>query len=274
MKGFDYSSDNLYFVTMCVQDRLCCLGSVILIGSAVGTGRDLSVHPNESNPNESNPNESNPNESNPNESNPNESNPNESNPNESNPNESNPNESNPNESNPNESNPNESNPNESNPNESNPNESNPNESNPNESNPNEFLKKMELNKFGEIVQNRMYWLSEQYQYVDIHNFVIMPNHVHVILEINSKKSAGANHGISVQNEEIKIKSLSGLIGAFKTTSSKIIHEYGFLDFAWQRSFHDHIIRNEKSYLNISNYIDSNPDKWTVDTFFENNLKQF
>jgi len=133
---------------------------------------------------------------------------------------------------------------------------------------------MELNKFGEIVQNRMYWLSEQYQYVDIHNFVIMPNHVHVILEIDSKKSAGVNHGISVQNEEIKIKSLSGLIGAFKTTSSKIIHEYGFLDFAWQCSFHDHIIRNEKSYLNISNYIDSNPDKWTVDTFFENNLKQF
>lgn len=199
MKGFDYSSDNLYFVTMCVQDRLCCLGSVILIESAVGTGRDLSVHPNESSPNESSPNES---------------------------------------------------------------------------NPNEFLKKMELNKFGEIVQNRMYWLSEQYQYIDIHNFVIMPNHVHVILEIDSKKSAGASRDLSVQNEEIKIKSLSGLIGAFKTTSSKIIHEYGFLDFAWQRSFHDHIIRNEKSYLNISNYIDSNPDKWTVDTFFENNLKQF
>lgn len=195
MKGFDYSSDNLYFVTMCVQDRLCCLGSVILIESAVGTGRDLSVH-------------------------------------------------------------------------------NRDESNSNESNPNGFLKKMELNKFGEIVQNRMYWLSEQYQYVDIHNFVIMPNHVHVIIEINSRKSAGASRGLSVQNEEIKIKSLSGLIGAFKTTSSKIIHEYGFLDFAWQRSFHDHIIRNEKSYLNISNYIDSNPDKWTVDTFFEKNLKQF
>jgi len=205
MKGFDYSSDNLYFVTMCVQDRLCCLGSVILIESAVGTGRDLSVH---------------------------------------------------------------------NPNESNPNESNPNESNPNESNPNEFLKKMELNKFGEIVQNRMHWLSEQYQYVAIHNFVIMPNHVHVIIEIDSWKSAGANCGLSVQSEEIKIKSLSGLIGAFKTTSSKIIHESGFLDFAWQRSFHDHIIRNEKSYLNISNYIDSNPDKWAIDTFFENNLKQF
>jgi putative transposase len=74
--------------------------------------------------------------------------------------------------------------------------------------------------------------------------------------------------VSMQEEEIKTKSLSSLMGAFKTTSSKIIHLAGFVDFAWQRSFHDHIIRNEKSYLNISNYIESNPDRWAVDTFFE------
>lgn len=80
-------------------------------------------------------------------------------------------------------------------------------------------------------------------------------------------SVGTVRDLSV-HEEIKIKSLSSLIGAFKTTSSKIIHQAGFLDFAWQRSFHDHIIRNEKSYLNISNYIDSNPERWTVDAFFE------
>ena len=35
LKGYDYSRDNLYFVTICVKDRVCCLGSV-------GTGRDLS----------------------------------------------------------------------------------------------------------------------------------------------------------------------------------------------------------------------------------------
>ena len=67
--------------------------------------------------------------------------------------------------------------------------------------------------------------------------------------------------------EIKIKSLSGLMGAFKTTSSKLIHRAGFEDFTWQRSFHDHIIRNDKSYHNISNYIDLNPEKWVSDTFF-------
>ena len=36
-EGFDYSQDNLYFVTICVQNRICCFGSI-----PVGTGRDLS----------------------------------------------------------------------------------------------------------------------------------------------------------------------------------------------------------------------------------------
>ena len=172
-QGFDYSSENLYFVTICVQYRLCCFGTV-------GTGRDLSVQ------------------------------------------------------------------------------------NPNEMNPNEMIKKMELNQFGKIVYDRMLWLAEQYQYVELHNFVVMPNHVHAIIEI---VRAGRDLSV-IQDEEIKIKSLSSLMGAFKTTSSKMIHQAGFLDFYWQRSFHDHIIRNEIAYEKISNYIDANPQKWESDTFFE------
>jgi putative transposase len=161
---------------------------------------------------------------------------------------------------------------------------NPNEINPNEINPNESSKKMELNEFGKIVYDRMLWLAEQYQYVELHNFVVMPNHVHAIIGISVGTGRDLSvrdlsvrdlsvrdlsvRDVSMQEEEIKTKSLSSLMGAFKTTSSKIIHLAGFVDFAWQRSFHDHIIRNEKSYLNISNYIESNPDRWAVDTFFE------
>ena len=98
----------------------------------------------------------------------------------------------------------------------------------------------------------------------------MPNHLHIIVEINRNKLlAGTDRELFVfRDEEMKIKSLSSLIGAFKTTSSKLIHQGGFVDFAWQRSFYDHIIRNESSYQNISSYIDSNPEKWTADTFFE------
>lgn len=118
---------------------------------------------------------------------------------------------------------------------------------------------MVLNKYGEIVKNRLLWLADHYPYVMLHNFVVMPNHLHSIIEIDSSK---------LSNESVKIKSLSSLVGAFKTTSSKMIHKAGFLNFSWQRSFHDHIIRNDKSYRTISNYIDQNPSKWESDKFFK------
>ncbi|MBY0486249.1 MAG: transposase, partial [Flavobacteriaceae bacterium] len=88
-------------------------------------------------------------------------------------------------------------------------------------------------------------------------YCLMPNHFHLILEIDSQK---------VKGQEIKIKSLSSLMGAMKTTSSSSIHKAGFDSFEWHRSFHDHIIRSELAYLRISNYIDNNPQKWFQDKF--------
>ncbi|WP_246130266.1 transposase [Bizionia saleffrena] len=79
----------------------------------------------------------------------------------------------------------------------------------------------------------------------------MPNHVHVIIEIDSLKASG---------KEVKIKSLSSVVGAFKTSASKHIHLSGFSAFKWQRSFHDAIIRDQKGYRNISNYSPKNPEK--------------
>ena len=115
---------------------------------------------------------------------------------------------------------------------------------------------MDLNQFGQIVENRILWLAEQYKYVVLHNYVVMPNHVHAIIEINSSLV-----------KDTKIKSLYQLVGAFKTTSSKHIHLAGYEEFKWQRSFYDNIIRNNRAFQNISNYIDSNPDKWQKDVFY-------
>ena len=117
--------------------------------------------------------------------------------------------------------------------------------------------KMLLNQNGLIAKKQWYWLGEQYSYLKLHAFVVMPNHIHGIIEINR------NH-LSKQ----KIKSLSQLMGAYKTTTSKQIHLSDNLSFAWKRSFHDHIIRNEQSFENISNYIDNNPKKWNEDKFCE------
>lgn len=110
---------------------------------------------------------------------------------------------------------------------------------------------MILNEYGKIAGRQWYWLAEQYQYVVLHEFIVMPNHIHGIIEINSDAVPG----------EIKIKSLSQLMGAYKTTASKQIHLAGYEHFRWQRSFHDRIIRDQKSYETISNYIRNNPRMW-------------
>lgn len=118
-------------------------------------------------------------------------------------------------------------------------------------------KEMVLNDYGEIVKKQWFWLAEQYAYIELHAFVVMPNHIHGIIEIKRKNAISQNQ---------KIKSLSQLMGAFKTTSSKQIHLLGNTSFLWHRSFHDHIIRNDEAYEKISNYIDNNPMKWKEDKF--------
>ena len=118
--------------------------------------------------------------------------------------------------------------------------------------------KMNLSNFGKVAYEKCIWLENQYPYVKIHNFMIMPNHIHILFEINKI------------DKEVKRKSISSLIGAYKTLVSKEIHLLGNIDFSWQRSFHDHIVRTENRYENIYNYITNNPENWKKDKFYENN----
>ena len=127
---------------------------------------------------------------------------------------------------------------------------------------------MNQNVYGEIAQKQWFWLAEKYNYVILHQFVVMPNHIHGIIEINRYRDiVGTGRDLSLRDNNIKIKSLSELMGAFKTTTSKQIHQLGNAGFSWQRSFHDHIIRTPNDYERISNYIATNPQNWEDDTFF-------
>lgn len=118
--------------------------------------------------------------------------------------------------------------------------------------------KMFLNEFGNVVEKQILWLENKYVYFELHNFVVMPNHIHLLFRIDSTKS---------EEENIKIKSVSSLMGTLKTTSSKQIHLLGNEDFSWHRSFHDHIVRSNLRYERIDNYITNNPEKWDDDKFF-------
>lgn len=136
---------------------------------------------------------------------------------------------------------------------------------------------MTLNECGKIVNHQIYWLAQQYPYFEVHNFVVMPNHVHVLFGINrnfENENAGdiplgfrTSRDLSLRDESIKIKSVSSLMGAYKTTVSKQIHILGNLDFSWQRSFYDHIVRTDERYHQIDNYITDNPVKWDKNKFY-------
>ena len=168
LKGYNYSQDDLYFVTSCVKDMVCCFGNI------VGTGRDLSSEP-----------------------------------------------------------------------------------------------QMILNEYGKIAEQKWIWIGEQYPYINLHEFIVMPNHMHGIIEINT---VGTGRDLPLEKSERghlvnqKIKSLSEIMGAYKMTVSKNIHLSGYPEFTWQRSFHDHIIRDQEDYERISHYIINNVNTWDNDKF--------
>ena len=120
--------------------------------------------------------------------------------------------------------------------------------------------KMVLNECGSIVSQQWQWLAEQYSFVQLDEFVVMPNHIHGIIVIVGNARVGNGRDRSLR----KIKSLSEVMGAFKTTSSKSIHLNGFPGFQWQKSFYDHIIRKDESLDNVRVYIQENPMKWDLD----------
>jgi len=121
--------------------------------------------------------------------------------------------------------------------------------------------KMDLSKAGQIALEQWNWLATQYPYVKLHEFVVMPDHIHGILEINAT-------GIRYKDGAMKIKSLSDLIGAYKTTASKKIHlitspdgTHPYKHFRWLRSFHERIVWTRRSFENISEYIRNNPKNY-------------
>ena len=109
-----------------------------------------------------------------------------------------------------------------------------------------------------IVDNYINQLNSRFA-LKIDKYVIMPNHIHLIAIIDER---------SIRESTLHKRSIiSNAIGYLKMNVSRDIHKNGYTDKIWQRSFHDHIIRDENDYLKIWNYIDTNPQKWESDCFY-------
>ena len=121
---------------------------------------------------------------------------------------------------------------------------------------------MRLNQFGEIVADTWNWLRDQYNYVVLDQWVIMPNHLHGIIVINNVCRGGSQTAPTVGAP----KPLGRLIGAFKTVSTKHINQLRNTPGVkiWQRNYWEHIIHNDDELNRIRQYIVDNPMKWETD----------
>jgi len=115
-----------------------------------------------------------------------------------------------------------------------------------------------LSQFGVIAENCWKDVPVHFPDSQIDEFIIMPNHVHGIIIINNfDNSVGHRHACALQNCDRKHERLPVIIGAYKSSVSKHIHESGYNEFKWQRSYYDRIIRNENELNEIRRYIKYN-----------------
>ena len=105
---------------------------------------------------------------------------------------------------------------------------------------------MELTQEGIIVKESIKQIEKRYINVEIDEYVIMPNHIHMILAVKNKTKV----------------TISRMIKQYKAYVSKKV---GYA--IWQKTFYEHIIRNEKEYIKIKDYIKNNIRNWKEDRYF-------
>ena len=110
-----------------------------------------------------------------------------------------------------------------------------------------------LSAHGKIVKTAIENIHTHYPTVSVEKYVIMPNHIHLLLLIDTFNESG---------RPMVAPTISTVIQQMKGYVSKQI---GFSP--WQKLFHDHIIRGEKDYEKIWEYINTNPQKWENDCFY-------
>jgi len=111
------------------------------------------------------------------------------------------------------------------------------------------------------INNTWRWLATQYDYVELDEWGIMPNHMHGIIVITDVCRGGSRTAPTGQR-----KPIGRLVGAFKTVSTKRINEIRNTPGAkiWQRNYYEHIIRDDDELNRICEYIANNPLQWEMD----------
>ena len=119
---------------------------------------------------------------------------------------------------------------------------------------------MHLSQYGMVVDRMIQQMNSIYHDVKTVKYVIMPNHVHLLVcidRVDDPTGNGMSGRPSPTNEIIP-----RYVSTFKRFCNREIGQN-----IWQRSFHDRIIRDDREYQMVWQYIDNNPALWEQDCFY-------
>lgn len=134
---------------------------------------------------------------------------------------------------------------------------------------------MKLNTIGEIAEQIWLQIPQQFSWVKLGIHIVMPNHIHGIVELESTDDSslhnhilpnfsaptkGKSGGITGTNNPMLHQNLARVVRWFKGRATYEIRKAGF-EFAWHSRYYDKIILDADMYDNITAYIERNPAEW-------------
>jgi REP element-mobilizing transposase RayT len=147
-------------------------------------------------------------------------------------------------------------------------------------------KKMALSEIGILAEKYWYEIPQHFPFVKLGEFVVMPNHIHGIIIIDKTNNYTNMNATIVETQNFaslqppqqqyqpplsknkfgpQSKNLASIIRGYKIGVTKHAKKINPM-WKWQSRYYDHIIRNEKSFNTITEYIINNPIKWVDDKF--------
>ena len=124
---------------------------------------------------------------------------------------------------------------------------------------------MQLNNAGEIAKAAWDDMPARFPSVRLDAFIVMPNHVHGIIIVGAQFIAPSD-GFDGTNQGVMnyAPTLGDMVRAYKAASTRLIRQAGTPAFAWQRTYYEHVVRDEESLSRLRQYILDNPARWAFD----------
>ena len=137
---------------------------------------------------------------------------------------------------------------------------------------------MILNDAGKTAGECWLEIPKHFQNAVLHEYIIMPNHIHGIIELIQTVSSPneSTSPVGVQNfepqrnqfQKIIPHSIGSIIRGYKIGVTKWFRHNSDIENVWQRNYYEHIIHDETSHQRIADYIQNNPQSWDNDKFYE------